>query len=870
MVRTSAKQRSTRTVPCCNDFLKLELIQQAGAAASSTERMETKVVEQVLQKKKSSSSKKPAKKTTKKKNSKRVAKAATKDTKKARSRGTASKQVSKTKSLVIVESPAKARTLTKYLGSGFSVKASVGHLKDLPKSKLSVDVDNDFEPNYEIIRGKNKVLKEIKSEARKAKSVFLAPDPDREGEAIAWHIAEELRAKHTCEIHRIRINEITKRAVLEAIAHPEQLDQNKFASQQARRILDRLVGYEISPILWDKVRRGLSAGRVQSVAVRLIVEREREIAAFVPEEYWVMECHLAGEKPPPFWAKVVKQEGKPFRPGNRTEATNAKAQLEQAAFKVQSITKRERRRRPSPPLITSKLQQEAANRLHFTAYRTMRIAQQLYEGVELGGDGSVGLITYMRTDSTRVSPDALGAVRGHIQQKFGPDYLPKEPIVYKSKKGAQDAHEAIRPTSMDYPPDQIASFLTHEQLKLYRLIWNAFVGSQMNPAVYDQTTVDIAAAVFLLRATGSSLKFPGFLAAYGVAGENEESRSQEEASTSEDVGTKTTEALLPVLSEGEALQCKEIKPEQKFTQPPPRFSEASLVKELEEVGIGRPSTYATILSTIVARQYVLKDQNRFSPTELGVLVTDLLVEAFPKVMDVEFTAHMEEQLDDVEDGKVEWRRLLKDFYHGGFKEQLALAKDNMRDVKREEIPTEHVCEECNNPMVIKWGRHGSFLACTGYPECRNTKEIVRHADGTIEIQPEITTDERCPKCDGPMVVKRGKYGQFLACQAYPECKGTRPMSIGMRCPEDGCDGYVAERRSRRGRVFYGCSNYPNCTFASWGKPMEGKCPLCGNNYLVNAYSKKHGLRIKCPKKECGYIRESENPDQQEDMPAAMQ
>ncbi len=797
-------------------------------------------------KKKAPARAKKAKTTAKRKKAKAVKGTAARDKKSA-----APKKKSG-RALVIVESPAKARTIKKYLGAGYTVKASVGHVKDLSKSKLSVDLENGFTPHYEIIRGKSKVLKEIKDAARDVDIIYLAPDPDREGEAIAWHIAEELGKKHYGRTQRITFNEITKRAVQAAIQNPRPLDQHKFESQQARRVLDRIVGYQISPILWDKVRRGLSAGRVQSVAVRLVVEREREIRAFVPEEYWSIECLLEAGAPPPFVAKVIKEGNEKFRPTTGEAAMAAAEVLQKATFKVDNVTRRERRRRAMPPFITSKLQQEAAARLRFTAKRTMMVAQQLYEGVELGDEGSVALITYMRTDSTRVSDDALTAVREHIVNTFGKDYLPTEPNVYKSKKSAQDAHEAIRPTSMEYPPERVARYLTNEQQKLYGLIWRWFVACQMVPAVYDQTTVDIGADRFTLRATGSIMKFAGFLAAHGVSEELEE-----ESKSEEDEGAKSGQ--LPELTVDEKLSCQKVDPAQHFTQPPPRFSESTLVKELEERGIGRPSTYATILSTIVSRGYVAKrEDGRFHPSELGFLTTELLTESFPQVLDVAFTARMEEQLDEVEDGKADWVKLLSDFYFGGFRERLERAKTEMRDVKREEIPTEHTCSECGEPMVIKWGRNGSFIACKGYPKCRNTRDYVRRLDDSIEILPEPTTDQRCPACAGPMVVKRGRYGQFLACQSYPDCKGTRPMSIGVDCPECA-KGYVAERRSKRGRTFYGCSAYPDCTFASWDRPVPGPCPVCGKKYLVRKM-RKDGAVIKCPNKECTYTRDPELDD----------
>ncbi|MBN1959901.1 MAG: type I DNA topoisomerase [Deltaproteobacteria bacterium] len=759
------------------------------------------------------------------------------------------------RALVVVESPAKAKTIKKYLGAGYMVKASVGHIKDLQKSKLSVDLENGFAPHYETIRGKSKVIKEIKEAVKTVDYVYLAPDPDREGEAIAWHIAEEIGKKGEGKVFRIAFNEITKKAIQAAIANPQPLNKNLYDSQQARRILDRIVGYQISPILWDKVRRGLSAGRVQSVAVRLVVEREREIAAFKSEEYWSLECQLAASGPPSFVAKVIKENGQKFEPKSQSDIKTAETVLNSAKYNVANISRKERRRRAGPPLITSKLQQEAANRLRFTAKRTMMIAQQLYEGVELGKEGAVALITYMRTDSTRVSQDAQNAAREYINNTFGASYVPETPNIYKTKQGAQDAHEAIRPTSLDYPPERVSRYLTSEQAKLYGLIWRWFVASQMAPAVYDQTTVDINAANYGLRATGSIMKFPGFLVAHGVTEVIEEDKGDKDK---DDAGTET-KGMLPELSDGEQLALEKLLPEQHFTQPPPRFSESTLVRELEERGIGRPSTYATIMSTIISRGYVEKHKDaRFYPSELGALVTDLLTVSFPRVLDVKFTAQMEDMLDEVEEGKVDWQRLLSDFYFGGFQECLERAKTEMRDVKREEIPTEHTCSECGEPMVIKWGRNGSFLACRGYPKCRNTRDYMRRSDQSIEILPEPTTDETCPQCGGPMVVKRGRFGQFLACENYPTCKGTKPMSIGVACP-NGCGGYIAERRSKRGRTFYGCSSYPSCNFASWDRPINGPCPVCGHAYLINKV-RKDGVIIRCANRNCAYTRDPELDD----------
>ncbi|RMH36259.1 MAG: type I DNA topoisomerase [Deltaproteobacteria bacterium] len=743
--------------------------------------------------------------------------------------------------LVVVESPAKARTINKYLGSGYTVKASVGHVKDLPKSKLGVDIDAGFEPEYVVMRDKKKVISDIRKAAKTAEVVYLAPDPDREGEAIAWHIAEEVRPVNP-NVRRVLFNEITKKGITEALQHPTELNVHKTEAQQARRVLDRLVGYQISPLLWKKVRRGLSAGRVQSVAVRIIVEREREIAAFVPEEYWTVEAECRGPQPPPFAAKVVLVDGDKAEPKTQADAEAIVAELEAGRATVAKVERKERKRRPPAPFITSKLQQDAARKLRFTAKRTMALAQRLYEGLDLGEEGPVGLITYMRTDSVRLSDDAVAMARAYIGERFGADYLPAKPNQYKNKKSAQDAHEAIRPTSTAYPPERVEALLRASGdreagalVKLYTLIWNRFIASQMAPAVYDQTSVDIARGRAVVRATGQVMKFPGFTAVYT------------EQLTDDEAAEKQAEAdrLLPPLSVGDSVELVAIRPEQHFTQPPPRFTEASLVKELEEDGIGRPSTYASILSTIVDRGYVEKRDGRFYPTELGTLVNDLLVDAFPDILNTQFTAQMEENLDRVEDGEVDWRTVLGEFYRP-FSTDLVKAEQTMRDVKREEIATEFTCEQCGEPMVVKWGRNGSFLACKGYPECRNTKEIERQADGSFEIVPEEETDEVCDACGAPMRVKRGKYGAFLACSRYPDCKTTKPISLGVDCPKPDCDGFLTEKRSRRGKVFYGCSNYAKtgCDFVSWDRPVPEPCPQCGAKFVVRKQTRR-GVTVRC-------------------------
>jgi len=772
--------------------------------------------------------------------------------------------------LVIVESPAKAKTIKKYLGRGYDVKTSVDHIIDLPKSKDGVDIAAGFVPTYEVIKGKAKVLADIKRAARTAASVLLATDPDREGEAIAWHIATELGAEGgDARVRRVLFHEITKKAIQKAIEHPIDLDRLKFESQQARRILDRLVGYKISNILWDKVRRGLSAGRVQSVAVRLVVEREREIQAFKPEEYWSLDADLAATLPPEFRARIAKVDGAKADLKQEAETRALVADLEKATYRVASVERKERRRNAPPPFTTAKLQQEAANRLGFSAKKTMTLAQKLYEGVELGEEGSVGLITYMRTDSVRLSTEAADAARAHIGETYGKDYLPEQPNVFKTKaKSAQEAHEAVRATSLEWTPARVAPFFDamgeRDMLRLYELIWNRFVACQMLPAVYDQTTADIEAtpvgavaprAVF--RATGSILKFAGYLAVYGAKPPEEEAGAEPEKAENGEPREKSEERMLPPLEAGMELRLLKLLPEQHFTQPPPRFNDASLVKEMEEKGIGRPSTYAAILDTIQEKQYVEKLEKVFKPTELGILVTDWLVGGFPREMDVAFTAGMEERLDEIEEGTAQWQEVLAAFWKN-FEEDLKAAKLK-EGVKGKSVETDLLCEKCGKPMVIKWGRMGEFLACTGYPECRNTMNFRREGDAVVpEKEEEVQVDEKCPKCSAAMVMKRGRFGRFLACSRYPECDGKRPVSIGVTCPK-GCGGYISERRSKRGRTFYGCSSYPGCDFISWDRPRNEPCPQCGSAYLLDKYSKRDGPMIACPNKECGYRRGNEPP-----------
>ncbi|MBI5885609.1 MAG: type I DNA topoisomerase [Deltaproteobacteria bacterium] len=708
------------------------------------------------------------------------------------------------KSLVIVESPAKAKTINKYLGKDFTVLASVGHVKDLPKSKLGIDIENNFAPDYEVIKGKANIIKELKKAAKTADKIYLAPDPDREGEAIAWHIAQEVDKKNekTC---RVLFNEITEKAIREAIKHPTVLDRNKYDAQQARRVLDRLVGYQVSPILWEKVKYGLSAGRVQSVAVRLICDREREIQAFKPQEYWTVTADLKTAAGALFTARLAKKDEKKLEISDEASAKEILAELKDAAYQVAEVETKEVKRNPTAPFTTSKLQQEASRKLGFTAKKTMMLAQQLYEGVELGEHGQTGLISYMRTDSTRISAEAVTAARTHIEAKFGAEYLPTKPNIYKSKKASQDAHEAIRPTYFEFPPDVVKDFLSKDQARLYELIWKRFIACQMSPALIDQTSARITARNYTFNASGSTVKFPGFMAVY-IEGKDVEEEKEEK---------------LPVLKKGEALALQTLNPEQHFTQPPPRFTEATLVKELEEQGIGRPSTYASIISTIQEREYVIKDKTQLKPTELGFVVIDLLVVSFPEILNIEFTAHMEEELDLVEEGKVTWTRTLEEFYKP-FKVSLDKAKVDMKSLKTEEVATDLVCEKCGKPMVIKWGRKGKFLACSGYPECKNTADFETDETGKVKVVERRveTTDALCPKCGAPMVVKSGRFGKFIACSKYPECKTTQPYSTGIPCP-NGDGGTLVERRTKKGgRVFFSCSLYPKCEYATWVLPKD--------------------------------------------------
>ena len=803
------------------------------------------------------------------------------------------------KALVIVESPAKAKTINKYLGKQFIVKASLGHVKDLPKRDLAVDVDHGFEPRYEVIEGKKKLINELKQAARNVEEIYLAADPDREGEAICYHLREELQGgkKPGPRIFRVMFNEITKKAVEKAFEKPGQVNTNLVDAQQARRVLDRLVGYKISPLLWDKVRRGLSAGRVQTVALRVIVEREREIRAFVPREYWSLDAELQAKKAPHLWARLAKINDQAAEIGSQQVSDETLAQLEGAQYIVKSVATREKRRNPVAPFITSTLQQEAARKLRFSVKRTMMLAQRLYEGIELGKQGAVGLITYMRTDSTRISADAVADARHFIGERYGAAYLPETPNVYRSKKDAQDAHEAIRPTSMAYAPEEVERHLAEDEMKLYRLIWNRFVASQMNPAVYDQTTIEVSAKgknglEYLFRATGSVMKFDGFLKIY------------QEGKDQSDEEDEELKHRLPAVAAGEELKLRTLKPEQHFTEPPPRYNEATLVKKLESDGVGRPSTYASILSTIQEREYVKKEGGRFTPTELGMVVTDLLLESFDDIFEVKYTARMEEELDEIEDGKLDWRAAMAEFYEK-FDKDLKHAEEHMTDIKRMEKPTDLLCEKCGKPLVIKWGKYGSFYACTGYPDCTYTRELtvdlpdVDKADlseqgdeeycencgrpmvlkkgrfgtfhactgypdckttkpiGGQQKKPDQQLDEKCPNCGSNLVLKSGRFGEFTACGNYPTCKYVKQKTIGVKCPECA-EGEVVERRSKRGKTFYGCNRYPDCKFVAWGKPVAEKCPECSSPYLIEKWLKA-GPVWQCPNADCKHKQPAPQP-----------
>jgi DNA topoisomerase-1 len=739
------------------------------------------------------------------------------------------------KALLVVESPAKARTLSKYLGRDYVVRATVGHIKDLPTNSLGVAVQRDFQPTYQLIRGKGKVIDAIRDAANGVTSVFLASDPDREGEAIAWHVAEEISRGRSREevppFYRVLLHEITRAGLKRALEAPGRLDRKRYESQLARRILDRLVGYELSPLLWKKVSGGLSAGRVQSVAVALVVDREREILGFKPQEYWVITSTLKGRVPPPFAARLTRVDGQKAEIGNEEQARPIIEALKTASYAVEAVKREEKSRYAPPPFITSTLQQDAHRILHFSAKKTMSLAQRLYEGVDLGEMGTAGLITYMRTDSLRVADEAVAAVRDHVRAAFGEAYVPASPTRFKNRKSAQDAHEAIRPTSMEFAPDRVSKHLERDMARLYALIWNRFVASQMTAARFDVTTVTIGAgARFTMEATGRVLLFDGFLRAFRDV----------EADDGE-------EPALPPLSEKDALGLAGVDGEQNFTQPPPRFTEGTLVKDLEKLGIGRPSTYATILSTIEEKKYVEKEKGRFKPTDLGFVVTDLLRENFPQIMDVQFTAQMEEELDRIEEGEAERVQVLDKFW-GGFQDLLKAARTEMKSVKQAPEKTDLACPRCASPLVIRFGKNGSFLACSSFPKCRTTLPFVRGEDGKPMMVKEEVSTEKCESCGADVVLKNGRFGRFWACVNYPECKYTKPYSTGFACPRPGCTGALVEKRSKKNSTFYRCS-VRECDTVLFGRLKSTPCPSCSNTFMEEKGRGKE-KSTRCPR--CGY------------------
>ena len=729
--------------------------------------------------------------------------------------------------LVIVESPTKAKTISRFLGKGYKVESSFGHIRDLPKSKMGIDIEHNFEPKYLVPRDKSKKVKLLKDLAKKADEIYFATDSDREGEAIAWHLVELLKPKKE-QAKRITFHEITKHAIEQALKEPRELDMDRVDAQQARRILDRLVGYELSPFLWRKVAKGLSAGRVQSVTVRLIVEREREIEKFKPEEYWSLLALLLSEKDSekPLEASLVAKEGKKYDKlgiADKKTMDEILKDLKDASYTIESIEKKEKKRNPYPPFTTSTLQQAANNRLGFSAAQTMRLAQQLYEGVELGEKGSVGLITYMRTDSLTLSDKFLKEARDFIGKEFGDKYLPEKKKLYKTaSKGAQEAHEAIRPTDPELTPDDVRSHLDPQQAKLYTLIWQRAVSGQMNPAILDQTSVSISADKYTFRASGSIVKFDGFMQVYPL---------------------KTEEKIFPEMKEKEVLELKELTPDQHFTEPPPRYTEASLVKELEKKGIGRPSTYAPTIKTVIDRNYVEKEAKKLSPTEIGIMVNDVLVEHFPNVVDYDFTAKMEEDLDEIAENKKEWAPVIKEFYDP-FKKNLDKKEKEVQKSDIAEEETDEKCEKCNEPMLIKMGRFGKFLACSGYPDCKNARPLDKDGEPTAPTNP-VYSDEACEECKDKMELKKGRFGAYYKCVGE-DCKHTRSVEVltGITCPKCG-KGDIIERRSKRGKTFYACNKYPDCKNAYWSKPTGEECPDCKSLLVAGPKG-----TIVCSNKEC--------------------
>ncbi len=816
------------------------------------------------------------------------------------------------KDLIIVESPAKVKTISKFLGKDYTVEASVGHVRDLPKGDMGLDEEHGYEPRYEIIKGKEDIVGRLRKAAKAANRVYLAPDPDREGEAIGWHVSELIKGQNK-NVSRIQFNEITSRAVHEALEHPRPINADLVGAQQARRVLDRLVGYKISPILWKHVKRGISAGRVQSVALRLIVDRERERRAFNPVEYWAFKAKLEGGNPPPFVAELWKVAGKTVQPGLKDIGDAAAAHaLDEAVragkFTVEAVDEKERGKSAPPPFTTSTLQQVANRALGYSAKKTMGAAQKIYEGVELGDRGTVALITYMRTDSVRIADEARKAAHDFIVSAYGPDYAPAKARVFKAKQGAQDAHEACRPVDVTLTPESVKQFLPADQFKLYQLIWRRFVASQMSSAKFHDTTVTAKNGETLWRAKGERLLFPGYLKAQGLEAPDPDAKTEEDGS-----------AQLPKLTIGEALALLDLTNEQKFTLPPPRYTEATLVKALEEEGIGRPSTYAAIISTLQDREYVAMEEKRFAPTELGATVSDKLVAHFAELMDIGFTAELETKLDEIAAGGRKWEDVIGDFMTGFIP---ALEKAGA-EMQRANIDSGVPCPECGKPMLVKFGKNGEFLGCSGYPECKAVREFVRDEQGKIvpvdKPRDEITDimcdlcgkpmavktprkgrareqflgctgypkckniknfkrDEfgkiivleapeeipagTCPECGKPMVIKTARRGsKFIACTGYPACRHTEPLPTGVACPQPGCDGQMVEKVSHRGKVFYSCSKYPECTFSLWDRPIPGPCPKCGFPLLVEKRTRAKGDFIACGNKECDYVKDSaEAPD----------
>ncbi|MBD3321064.1 MAG: type I DNA topoisomerase [Chitinivibrionales bacterium] len=748
------------------------------------------------------------------------------------------------KNLVVVESPAKCRTISKYLGSDFSVKATMGHIIDLPEKELGVDLNNKFKPKYTTSRGKRRILRLLREDAAKSDTVYLAPDPDREGEAIAWHVAQSI-SKVNKNVKRVLFNEITKKAVTAAFDHPDELDMNKVNAQQARRILDRIVGYQISPFLWRTVFRGLSAGRVQSVALRLICEREDEIKAFKQEEYWSVQAFLKYADAQ-FKAKLISIDGNKVSLPDEAAAKAIIARLSDKPFVVKNVQRTRKERRPYAPFITSTLQQESARKLGFSAAKTMMMAQQLYEGLELGDLGTTGLITYMRTDSTRIADEAVVDAKSVITSLFDEKHLPESPRRYGKSKTAQDAHEAIRPAQInpDFAPDRIKKYLSKDQYRLYNLIWKRFLASQMANAVFDMTRVDIDADNCILRARGSIMKFDGFLALYDESTDDKSDNNEDQND------------ILPEIQNGARTELDKLQEKQHFTQPPPRYSEASLVRELEDKGIGRPSTYAQIIDTLKTRKYVEVESKRFIPTEVGFMVKKILVKEFPDIFEVGFTATMENSLDKIELGEADWVQTLSEFY-GPFQKELENAKSDIQRLKEEtQEVTDRTCPKCGKfQLVVKWSKNGKFLACQGFPACRYTEPIEKIATEQ--------TNQKCDKCGAPMVILEIRNNRFLGCSRYPECKNTMSLTTGVSCPMPECNGTLIERRTRRGKTFFGCSNYPACTFATWDRPVDKKCESCGYPILVLRETKRKGTYHRCPKCKAEFALQTQEQSEAE-------